>query len=373
MNSPNRVQSIDFWRGVILLTIFINHVSGNPIANWTPHNFGFSDSAEAFVFLAGCAVALAFGRRIDNGEIAAVARRNWKRAATLYVVHVSLTIFAIACFAFGLWLGVDQELIAGHGRDIIFAQPTAGLIGTLALTHQLDYFDILPMYVVFLLVAPAMLWLVRRRPALLLALSFSLYLIVQFTGLNLPSWPILGGWYFNPFAWQLMFVLGMIACTAGDRLPFFHSQGLLVAAAVIVAASLVVMTDIFGLWRGLSTTVWSSLATDKSQLGWTRVLHFLALALVLKRLHLGDSLARLPALQSVVRLGQNGLFVFAVGSALTAVANTMVAARHGDIAFSVLVVSSGLALHFLCVPAKTWLSSLISSRRNAGMPASAAS
>ncbi|MBM3577754.1 MAG: hypothetical protein FJX40_08830 [Alphaproteobacteria bacterium] len=60
-----RIEAIDFWRGAALVTILINHIPGNILGNFTPRNFGFSDSAEAFVFLSGLSVAHAYRRRFE--------------------------------------------------------------------------------------------------------------------------------------------------------------------------------------------------------------------------------------------------------------------------------------------------------------------
>ena len=46
-----RNADIDFWRGIVLIIILINHIPGNLIENLTPRNIGFSDSTEAFVFI----------------------------------------------------------------------------------------------------------------------------------------------------------------------------------------------------------------------------------------------------------------------------------------------------------------------------------
>ena len=58
-----RIDGIDFWRGLALLMIFIDHVPENVFQHVTQKNFGFSDAAELFVFLAGVSVALAYGTR----------------------------------------------------------------------------------------------------------------------------------------------------------------------------------------------------------------------------------------------------------------------------------------------------------------------
>jgi hypothetical protein len=67
--------------------------------------------------------------------------------------------------------------------------------------------NVLPLYVVVLAVSPAVLWLLRKMPALALALVATVYAAANLFGLNFPSSPH-GYWYFNPLAWQFLFVLG---------------------------------------------------------------------------------------------------------------------------------------------------------------------
>ena len=55
MRAPNE---IDFWRGFALVTIFINHIPGIYFERFTFRNVSLSDSAELFVFLAGCALRI---------------------------------------------------------------------------------------------------------------------------------------------------------------------------------------------------------------------------------------------------------------------------------------------------------------------------
>ena len=67
--------------------------------------------------------------------------------------------------------------------------------------------DVLPLYIVLMLFLPLILWLMRWRTDLTLALSVLLYAITWHYDLYLPAYPN-GFWAFNPFAWQLLFVFG---------------------------------------------------------------------------------------------------------------------------------------------------------------------
>jgi hypothetical protein len=115
------------------------------------------------------------------------------------------------------------------------------------LTQQLGYCNILPLYVILLLWAPAVLAMVRVSPWLALGVSLAIYAVARIVGLALPSWPEPGTWFFNPLAWQLVFTLGIVGCVLWRDRPIPKSPILYwgAAAALIVAAFGV--TD--GFWK----------------------------------------------------------------------------------------------------------------------------
>ncbi len=55
---PRQANAVDFWRGIALITIFINHIPGNYWGRFTHANYSISDSADLFVFLAGWSLRL---------------------------------------------------------------------------------------------------------------------------------------------------------------------------------------------------------------------------------------------------------------------------------------------------------------------------
>src|SRR5437763_685337 len=58
------------------------------------------------------------------------------------------------------------------------------------------------------------LWLLLRRPTLALAGSVALYVIAVKFELELTAYPR-GAWFFNPLAWQLIFVFGAWCALGG--------------------------------------------------------------------------------------------------------------------------------------------------------------
>ncbi len=102
----------------------------------------------------------------------------------------------------------------------VFGSPGNGLLGLALLSHQLGYFNILPLYIVLMLWAPVAVALALRSPLLALTVSIGLYAAARAFGLNLPNWPEPGGWFFNPIAWQLVFTLGVVSAILWrDGLP----------------------------------------------------------------------------------------------------------------------------------------------------------
>jgi hypothetical protein len=328
--NATRIRDIDFWRGAVLIAILIDHIPGNPLENWTPRNFGLSDSAEAFVFLSGLSVGLIYMPRAYKFGIEPVAGGCLKRALKLYGVHIALTLAALVVFGAAYWVSGVPDLILAHGRSFVFGSPGNGLLGLALLSHQLGYFNILPLYVVLMLWAPVALALALRGPLLALIVSVALYTAARTFGLNLPNWPEPGGWFFNPIAWQLVFTLGLVSAILWrDGLPR-PAPWLVGLCAVTVVGAALIVTNEGGLAPGLRDTATAHLDVAKQDLGVARLIHFVALAyLIATATVFGRFIA--PVVRgafgkAVQSLGRNSLSVFAAGSFLSACGQAALAA-----------------------------------------------
>lgn len=322
MANSSRVGGIDFWRGCVLIAILIDHIPGNLLEFLTPRNFGFSDSAEAFVFLSGLSVGMVYLPRARKQGIASVARSCAQRAVKLYGAHIALTFTALVIFAAAWRLSGIDDLIAAHGRWFVFASPASGLAALAALTHQLGYFNILPLYILLMLWAPVAILLALQGPALALAISVSIYAGSRLLDLRLPTWPEPGSWFFNPFAWQLVFTIGLV-CAMLWRRPPRPSPGLVALSAGIILVGALAATGAAGLAPGLRDLASEHLDVAKQDLGLARLGHFLALVYLLSVLvSVAPGFTRViegrggRAIQS---LGRNSLAIFAAGSLVSAV------------------------------------------------------
>ncbi len=359
-----RIDAIDFWRGVTLATIFINHIPGNILGNFTPRNYGFSDSAEAFVFLSGLSVSLAYGGRFEAKATLAAASALARRAARLYGAHIALTLAALALYGVASFLTGHNMLLGEHGRATPFVDPMRGIMGIVTLTHQIGYFNVLPLYVVFLIFAPFLFVLGLHNRWWMLGVSAGLYALARQLGINLPSWPDPGVWYFNPMAWQFMFALGMFSGLVMNdgRIPFHMGTYRLAYVFTLVAA--LVVSNGFGLVPGLVDAAGTYLDWDKTELGTVRIIDFLALAYVIYCSGVTARLRPMPIYPAASLLGRHALTIYCAGSLLSAVGHivneTWTASPLFDVVF-VAVSLKGLSN----------VAAVLDSRREAGCVAAA--
>jgi len=343
-----RIDGIDFWRGFALLTIFIDHVPENVFQHVTQQNFGFSDAAELFVFLSGVSVALAYGTRFFDGETIGAVRALLRRAFTIYWVQILISLLIIAIFVGAAALWREDDLL--EDADVVVSNPLQTTAAILALLHQLENANILPLYIALLLGTPLLLALARRDDRLMLAASAGIYLAARAFSLNLPTWPVAGTWLFNPIAWQLIFAIGIFAGRRLKRGGIAYDARLFAASLAIVAIAAVVRTDAFGYGSGLWQDVRDVLDCGKTDLGFARLVHFLALAYIVYHSGLTGLMRRTRAFLPLCLIGRCGLPVFATGTVLSAMAElveTRSEALSHQVAFGAAIVVGGILIHYL--------------------------
>src|SRR5262245_46849395 len=87
---------LDFFRGIGLWMIFLDHIPDDVVSWLALRNYGFSDAAEAFVFISGYLVGSIYVPIVRDGLFLAALKRLWKRAAQMYVAHILLFLLFTA-------------------------------------------------------------------------------------------------------------------------------------------------------------------------------------------------------------------------------------------------------------------------------------
>jgi hypothetical protein len=349
-----RIEGIDFWRGFALLSIFVNHTPDNLLNAITHRNFGLSDAAEAFVFLSGLSVALAYGNRFLDGQVRASMVALGRRIFTIYWVQILISLLAAAFLASCVAILGKDDVMEDADHDALFDSPLRGIIAILGLSHQIVFFQILPLYIVLLLITPLLLALARRDPKLMLLSSAAIYIVARVFEINLPTWPVEGEWFFNPFAWQLLFAIGLtIGIGLRTRAPAANGKLFAVCLVAIVASAFLV-TNGFGFTPGLWDQVREFLDVNKTDLGLLRLLHFLALAYVVFYSGVTGWLARIIVFKPLCLIGRHSLPVFALGSILSMFDRAIMDTYELAVIPSLAILAVGIILQYLIAWYLAW-------------------
>jgi hypothetical protein len=327
-----RDARIDVIRGLALLMIFINHMPGNIIAAYMPHNFGFSDGADAFVLLAGVSATLAYGSLIERRGLVVSALKIGARLWTLYIAHLAMFILVCGVVAAAVTRTQNPLYIEAINIQPFFSDTLAALIDVLLLRYQPSYLDILPLYIVLLALFPLVYLAARCSPIATVLVSLSIWQTALWFGLNFPNVHA-AGWFFNPFAWQVIFTLGIVIGLAMQRgIATPQARWLdAVALAILVGAYLAKTASGNPTGIALFNDWFDSvqLGSDKTNLAWSRLLHLLALVwLAMRWLPAGEGLLRHAVGRMLATVGKHSLDVFCAGTVLS-IAGQIVMAETG--------------------------------------------
>jgi hypothetical protein len=351
---------LDACRGLALWFIFLDHIPDNVLAWLTLRNYGFSDTTEVFVFVSGYTCMLAYGGALrEQGWLTTVVRalrRGWE-------IYVAFLLLLIAYLAVIWALGGGSRYLDETNTAVFFGNPGAALVRGASMQYTPVNTDVLPTFVLLHLAFPGVLWLLTRSAAVALAASLLLYLLVQAFGWNLPAWPE-GQWFFNPLAWQVLFVFGAWYANEGAvRLrTILQSRAALLLAMLYLAFSLAIALS----WQlkvleGFMPDALSKLIypVDKSNLSPLRLLHFLALAVVVARLTTPDWQGLMkPWMTALIRCGENSLAMYCFGVLLSFMGRVILVEFSGTLAMQVAVSIAGVALMIAAATLMTWTSQL---------------
>ncbi|TPV98662.1 MAG: hypothetical protein USCAAHI_01899 [Beijerinckiaceae bacterium] len=343
MRAPNE---IDFWRGFALVTIFVNHIPGIYFERFTYRNVSLSDSAELFVFLAGCSMRIL----VDGAARALPAQwlvfRLEARAFNVYVAQMVVTEMAIALLAATAFFLDAPYLLDWHNASAVFNDPVRAHIGLVLLTHQLGYFNILPLYVVLLFIAPIVALLHRHAKALLPFVSFIIYAFALIFGVNLPTWPVEGTWFLNPLTWQFIYVLGfLLAGTDGIGGFARRHRSVLsrLAIPVVLLGAIIAFSDFSP--DPVDVPEPKLLFTfDKTFLSPARLIHSLALTAIFARTYKIIAAWIPRPSEFLCLLGRNSLIVFCALSLLSLMGQILRFIFGGHVALDALIVILGILL-----------------------------
>jgi hypothetical protein len=310
-----RELEIDAARGLMLVWMTLTHLPTS-LTPWVNQPFGYFSASEGFIFLSALFTGRIYYRLLTRDGPQAMTVKLLLRTLRLYGYHVLLLFlgFGIAAhFAFG-----DHGQALYNLMDFFFAAgPARAIRDALLLVYRPPLLDIVPLYIIFLMLSPLAIYLAARlgwRP--MIGSSFVIWLTAQF-GFREASYAFLAHHFnlqiplnemgaFNLWAWQFMWVMGMWFGVrwAENDLPVESWARRTWIPAAIVATLLCALRyrQIFGL-----DLTHYAVFLDKWHFGIVRLLNFSAIAMLLIRFR---TVMKALTVRPLVLMGQSSLQVF---------------------------------------------------------------
>ncbi|HUB97631.1 MAG TPA: OpgC domain-containing protein [Stellaceae bacterium] len=342
---------LDFFRGLSLFFIFIDHIQENVLSWFTLHAVTFCDAAEVFIFISGYTASLVYGRSLRrNGALYAVAQ-VYRRVWQLYVAHIFIFVIFVAEVSYTLIAVQSPMYMEELGVGDFLNQPHLAVIRALLLDFQPPLLDILPLYIVLLGTFPIVLLLLEVNPLYPCLASALLYVLTLTRGWALHTYPDNQAWFFNPLAWQFLFVIGATFghASVGGRTRPVVPRWLTGLAAIVAGIITFICLTWMAHWiydpiQPLFVRLWY-FTLDKTNLAPLRLFSFLALAgATLHFVRPDAAFLRARLSQAVVVCGQNSLYVFCLGIVLSVLGHFLMSEIDAGLFMQVAVNLVGIAV-----------------------------
>ena len=345
-----RDARLDFFRGLALMMIFINHMPGNVLSSFTLQNLGLSDAAEVFVLVAGISAYFAYSRIFARDGFFTAVVAILGRVRRLYVVHLVLFLLVTSMTAWAAVRFADPMYLEAMALDVLVQDPPTAILRVVTLTYLPRYLDILPLHIALMASLPLVLLLFRVGALAPLAASLVVFGLARWLELNLPNFPESRSWFFNPFAWQLLFVLGLTVAHLHRlgrwRVPAPRVMtSFAVAYLVFAFATAAPWTDIPALANATLLPAGVLPPVSKTNLSMLRLCDVLAQAWLASRVLTRTS----PMLETRVAramslAGRHSLDVFALGAILSTFGSILLRATHYELWIQIAYTLGGMTV-----------------------------
>lgn len=344
-----RSIEVDFFRGVVLIVIVLDHIPGSALSQVTLHAYALCDSAEVFVFLGGYASAAAFMAVRAHRGVSAAQGRFLRRSWEIYRAYLLTALLTLLSGAILALLHVNPTAADLSGWASFATHPVRETFHVVLLARQPYLSSVLPMYVIFALCVPAAVPFARRAPLSTLMCSLLLWAFAPLLAALIGS-STFANWPFNPLAWQLMFVFGML-CRLYPFPPGFKTSETarwLVRLAFAAVALFAVLK-----WFVLTQPMPGAM---KQHLAFARVVNFIGIAMVAAYFVHRGTIARVAArVPAVVTVGRTGLVCFVGGTLISVIVDSATPhALHGAAAFAAALAGDIVAIGATLMLARAW-------------------
>jgi hypothetical protein len=313
-----RRLELDAVRGLMLVWMALTHLP-TVLPTYTNQPFGFVSASEGFIFLSALFTGRIYFHLAQRDGYSAMRRKLLWRTLRLYLYHALLLAFT---FLVAVPIAARGNRPSLHNLlDFYFtAGPKQAITEAFLLIYRPPLLDILPMYIIFLLLTPLVLTLAHRSGwASIIAGSATVWFLahlgvrsVEYEFFNRVlgiSIPLNQMGAFDIWAWQFLWVVGLwfgVQWAEGNlRVEAWSRRALI--PAIVIAAMLLPLRYAVG--NGVELGALEPLF-DKWHFGVVRLINFAAIAAIL--ICFQSLLKPMATTRPLVLLGQASLQVFCV-------------------------------------------------------------
>ena len=337
--------------GIANWFLFLDHIPHNAVNALTLRNFGFSGATDLFVFVGGYTATLIYASMALERGFLVAATRIFKRVWQLYAAYIVLFVIYVELISYVASRTAAPEIINEFNITGFIDHSIRSLIYGLFLQATPLNLDVLQLVIALMAFLPIILFGLLRLPNVTLVASVALYAAARALDWNLTSYPD-GHWYFNPFCWQLLFVMGgwcglisnryASAIRAMQAVPALRAAALLYllfALAIVASGRIPMFAEMIP-----DSFVNTFLPNEKENVEPYRILHFLTLTFLFTLLVPRDwRHLQSHVLQPVIKCGEEWLAVFCAGVFLSFAAHLILITGPNALTMQIVVSIAGIA------------------------------
>nr|WP_086939376.1 OpgC domain-containing protein [Thaumasiovibrio occultus] len=284
-----RIPAIDSIRGLLLVMMTLYNflwmsTETSTLLDFTLPAVGLIGGVEAFVLLSGLLGGIVY-RDTPKG-FKELRAKSWWRAFSILRYHLISLLIVYA------WFGICHAFLPAVSDIMqpnissLSKSPEAAIFLSLMLINKPIFFDILPLFILFMLALPFLIAAYRRGwmwwvivTSFVLWFGSNVFATTQTMAqlLRFFSEHALQLGTFSPLSWQLLFVIGSaIGFSTRQDNFFWHSKAVAALCVAVIAAILTIHDGV--LIEPNSNLSGLYLQAEQSTLSWFRVVNCLAWA-----------------------------------------------------------------------------------------------
>lgn len=323
-----RDNRLDVIRGLAILLLTLTHtVPGRSLLESTGHYYiilgWFFHGADVFVAFSGLVCGMVYRRLYERNGSEFLIRKGIARALQLFCYNAAaFCVVAVVVLMFRQ-LGTEAPV---HRFDRPITDAT---IGTIFLYQPIEYFNILNVYIVLLIILPFFV-IAQSRTNLPVWGSALLYLGYQAARMSGIFPGDSNTFFIAPLAWQFLFFGGVAL-----GMNYQHVRANLPPLRRTIGPIMLY----FLVTHFMREQAWIvHRFAAKFDLGFLRIIDLVLVCYVVDRLVRPDVPITSPALRRIASIGSNSLFCFSITLVLCYVSSGFLAAVNGGRAIYLVVL-----------------------------------